>query len=453
VSDDFRLLDVTALDEPEFRPHVLTRGFWQGWRHYQRPVIVTFNGRGYDLPVLELSAFRYGLALSDWFSNQGPTYDQPRHRYNAQSHLDLMDLLSNFGAVRMTGGLNLLANLIGKPGKTQVDGSQVQEMYDRGETEAINGYCRCDVLDTYFVFLRTRVLVGQITLEREQELVEEARQWLETRRESCSAFDHYLKHWGLRKVLTLSRSSQGESIVRVASCPNNSIVSALLDRAAAHARAHQHGFAVAFFSAAVAADDTCHAQLQFGLYSFENASIAAACLHLANAYRSLGNADLARQYHQLALAAELKTSTADGLPPLLSDAARQGSAADRRDELGSVSEGMLPSGEELPPIEDLLSEGIAQFRAGERSDALATFAQVYRRSRAVRDWSVLATVTEWLGELFRTEGEWESAAQLFSVSARLHRSTGLNATARRLEQVAGRIDRALAKLSVPAEWN
>lgn len=196
VSEDYRLLDVTALDEPEFRPHVLTRGFWQGWRHYQRPVIVTFNGRGYDLPVLELSAFRYGLSLPDWFSTQGPTYDQPRHRYNAQSHLDLMDLLSNYGAVRMTGGLNLLANLIGKPGKTQVDGSQVQEMYDRGETDAINGYCRCDVLDTYFVFLRTRVLVGQLTLEREQELVDEARQWLEHRRESCSAFDHYLKHWG-----------------------------------------------------------------------------------------------------------------------------------------------------------------------------------------------------------------------------------------------------------------
>ncbi|WP_437187374.1 3'-5' exonuclease [Planctomicrobium sp. SH668] len=196
VSKEFELLDVAVLDDPHYRPHVITQHFWQGWRHYGRPTLVTFNGRGYDLPVLELAAYRYGISLPDWFNTSAPAYEQFRNRYNKNSHLDLMDLFGNFGATRMTGGLNLLANLIGKPGKTGVDGSQVQDMYDAGQVREINDYCRADVLDTYFVFLRTRVLLGQLTLEREQELVDQTRAWLEEKKTTFPAFAHYLSHWG-----------------------------------------------------------------------------------------------------------------------------------------------------------------------------------------------------------------------------------------------------------------
>ncbi|MBX3443308.1 MAG: 3'-5' exonuclease [Planctomyces sp.] len=196
VSREHRLLDVCVLDDPAYRPHVMTRLFWQGWRHYGRPVLVTFNGRGYDLPVLEYAAYRYGMSLPDWFNVNAPTYEQSRNRYNTRSHLDLVDLFSNFGATRVNGGLNLMARLIGKPGKTGVDGSQVQDMYDAGQTAEINDYCRCDVLDTYFVFLRTRVLLGRLTLEQEQELVEEAKRWIAERAGEVRAFSHYLENWG-----------------------------------------------------------------------------------------------------------------------------------------------------------------------------------------------------------------------------------------------------------------
>ncbi|WP_437226595.1 3'-5' exonuclease [Planctomicrobium sp. SH661] len=196
VSATFELLDVAVLDDPQYRPHVIAQGFWQGWRHYGRPTFVTFNGRGYDLPVLELAAFRFGIPLPDWFNTSAPAYEQFRNRYNRTSHLDLMDLFSNFGATRMPGGLNLLANLIGKPGKSGIDGSQVQDMYDAGQVKEINDYCRADVLDTYFVFLRSRVLLGQISLEREHELVAGTRAWLEERREQIPAFANYLSAWG-----------------------------------------------------------------------------------------------------------------------------------------------------------------------------------------------------------------------------------------------------------------
>jgi predicted PolB exonuclease-like 3'-5' exonuclease len=196
VSADFRLLDLVTLDDPGYRPHVMTEHFWRGWEKYKRPTLVSFNGRGFDLPLLELAAFRYGLSLGTWFSQSARSFEQPRNRYNTESHLDLLELLTNFGSSRFTGGLNLAANLLGKPGKMDVQGQMVWDMYRRGQIAEINDYCRCDVLDTYFVFLRSRVLVGQLPLETEQQLVAKTRQWLEQQAPQMPAYKQYLDRWG-----------------------------------------------------------------------------------------------------------------------------------------------------------------------------------------------------------------------------------------------------------------
>ena len=196
VAKDFRLLDLVVLDEPEFRPHIITEIFWRGWNAYKRPTLVSFNGRTFDIPLLELAAFRYGIEVPAWFNAAMKTYDQPRNRYNLESHLDVHDVLTNFGATRFTGGLNLAASLIGKPGKMTVQGHMVQDMFHQGRLAEINDYCRCDVLDTYFVFLRSRVLVGELTLENEHALVEQTRAWLTERTENMPVYAEYLNMWG-----------------------------------------------------------------------------------------------------------------------------------------------------------------------------------------------------------------------------------------------------------------
>lgn len=196
VSADFRLQDVVVLDEPRFRPHVMTENFWRGWEKYRRPTLVSFNGRSFDLPLLELAAFRYGLALPGWFNLSDPAYEQKRNRYNLQCHIDLHELLTNYGTTRFTGGLNLLANLLGKPGKMQVQGHMVQDMHEGGQLHEINDYCRCDVLDTYFVFLRTRVLLGQLPLDEEQTIIGETKHWLQDMAPQVRAYQIYLDHWG-----------------------------------------------------------------------------------------------------------------------------------------------------------------------------------------------------------------------------------------------------------------
>jgi predicted PolB exonuclease-like 3'-5' exonuclease len=196
VAADYRLLDIIALDEPHYRSHVMTDHFWRGWEAYKRPTLVTFNGRTFDVPLLELAAFRYGLSLPGWFALNAKTYDQPRNRYNTEAHLDLHDLLTNFGAARFSGGLNLAANLLGKPGKMDVQGYMVQDLYEAGQLAEINDYCRCDVLDTYFVFLRTAVMLGQLPLDQERERVAEARAWLVERAPTIPAYEQYLSQWG-----------------------------------------------------------------------------------------------------------------------------------------------------------------------------------------------------------------------------------------------------------------
>lgn len=196
VAADYRLLDVVALDEPQFRPHVMTEHFWRGWERYGRPTLVSFNGRSFDLPVLELAAFRYGISVPRWFNPAGKPNEQPRNRYNLESHLDLHELFTNFGTTRFTGGLNLVANLLGKPGKMEVQGHMIEDMHQAGRLQEINDYCRCDVLDTYFAFLRTRVLLGLLLLDDEQQIIAETKAWLEASAETSSAYRIYLARWG-----------------------------------------------------------------------------------------------------------------------------------------------------------------------------------------------------------------------------------------------------------------
>lgn len=196
VAADFRLLDLVALDEPQYRPHIITQHFWKGWEAYRRPTLVSFNGRGFDVPLLELAAYRYGISVPGWFNLQGKSYEQPRNRYNTEAHLDLHDVLTNFGAARFQGGLNLAASILGKPGKMDVQGHMVQDLYDAGKLAEITDYCRCDVLDTYFIFLRTAVMLGQLKLEQEQQLVHDARTWLEGQATIIPAFQQYLESFG-----------------------------------------------------------------------------------------------------------------------------------------------------------------------------------------------------------------------------------------------------------------
>ena len=196
IAKDFSLMDIVVLDDPAFHPHKICSDFWKGWLAYNRPTLVSFNGRGFDIPMLELAAFRYGISIPQWFAMETKMFDQPRYRYNTKFHIDLCDILTNSGATRFNGGLNLAASLLGKPGKMDTQGFMVQDMYEAGRLSEINDYCQCDVLDTYFVFLRTMVLTGKLPLAEEQILVKNTRDWIARQAETIPIYQQYLDNWG-----------------------------------------------------------------------------------------------------------------------------------------------------------------------------------------------------------------------------------------------------------------
>ncbi len=193
---DLSLVEIVSLDQPHHRPHVMTKHFWTGWQHYEQPTWVTFNGRTFDLPLMEQAAYRYGVPVPQWFNLTDRAYDQKRNRYNLHSHFDIHDVLTNFGSTWYRGGLNLAASLLGKPGKMDIQGDMVFDYYRQGRIQEINDYCRCDVLDTYFVFLRTCVLTGKITMDDERDRVESVKKHLESQASEYPIYQQYLDRWG-----------------------------------------------------------------------------------------------------------------------------------------------------------------------------------------------------------------------------------------------------------------
>ncbi len=191
VRGDLTIESIASLDEPDFRTEEISRAFWREVENsHPDTALVTFNGRGFDLPVMELMSFRYGIQARRYFG------DRQAGRYRAGvKHIDLQTWLSNYSAVRLNGGLNLLAKAIGCPGKGEVNGDAVYGLYHGGKKQEISDYCIGDVLDTYLVFLRTMVMQGEISPGRESDILSGVREYLSRGREAVPALGAYLDRW------------------------------------------------------------------------------------------------------------------------------------------------------------------------------------------------------------------------------------------------------------------
>lgn len=163
LDSDYQLLKLGAFggeeDAPPNESQVLEEfADFVGDRH---PTLVTFNGRRFDLPVLANRMLKHGVPFPAYYAGRsgGPDY---RYRYNDEGHLDLADVMTDFGASRMPR-LDALAQLVGMPGKMGVDGSKVQSMHEQGKHAEIRDYCLHDVVQTTFVFLRSELLRGRLS--------------------------------------------------------------------------------------------------------------------------------------------------------------------------------------------------------------------------------------------------------------------------------------------------
>ncbi|HUW98941.1 MAG TPA: 3'-5' exonuclease [Acidiferrobacter sp.] len=142
----------------------LIHRFFEGIERFS-PTLVSWNGSGFDLPVLHYRALLHKIPCARyWESGDGdPAFRWNNYlsRYHAR-HTDVMDVLSGYQA-RATAPLDEIATFLGFPGKQGHAGSEVWERFRKGELAGIRAYCETDVLNTYLVFLRLEGMRGHLT--------------------------------------------------------------------------------------------------------------------------------------------------------------------------------------------------------------------------------------------------------------------------------------------------
>ena len=146
-------LKVWSLGERDSSEAELIQRFYDGIERYT-PQLVSWNGGGFDLPVLHYRGLIHGVVASRYWDLGDGDYADSRDfkwnnyisRYHTR-HLDLMDLLAMYQP-RANAPLDDLAKLIGFPGKLGMDGSKVWEAWQNGEIAGIRDYCETDVMNT-----------------------------------------------------------------------------------------------------------------------------------------------------------------------------------------------------------------------------------------------------------------------------------------------------------------
>ena len=182
--DQLQVWSLGAVDSPE---DDLIRRFFSGIDRL-RPTLVSWNGSGFDLPVLHYRMLRHGISSPTYWDSGDRDRDfrwnNYLNRYHAR-HLDLMDVLSAYQG-RGRASLEHVALLIGLPGKLGMSGDQVFEYWREGRIAEIRSYCETDVLNTYLIWLRFELMRGQLTAAELAAELARVREWLA---------EHAEPHW------------------------------------------------------------------------------------------------------------------------------------------------------------------------------------------------------------------------------------------------------------------
>jgi predicted PolB exonuclease-like 3'-5' exonuclease len=156
--DGLRVRSLDGASEPESK---LVQGFYRTLAKYS-PNLVSWNGSGFDLQVLNYRAMVHGVQAPR-FWDQGEDdrdfrYNNYISRYHSR-HTDLMDLLALYNG-RANAPLDQLARLCGFPGKLGMDGGQVWTAWQAGRRAEVRDYCETDVVNTWLLYCRFQLMRG-----------------------------------------------------------------------------------------------------------------------------------------------------------------------------------------------------------------------------------------------------------------------------------------------------
>ena len=184
TEDQLQVWSVGSVDSPE---DDLLRRFFGGLEKL-RPTLVSWNGSGFDLPVLHYRMLKHGIAAPTYWDtgelDRDFRWNNYLNRYHAR-HIDLMDVLSGY-QLRGRASLEHVAALLSLPGKLGMGGDKVWDAWREGRLDEIRGYCETDVLNTYLVYLRFELIRGRLSAAAHAAELTRVRAWLAERSE---------RHW------------------------------------------------------------------------------------------------------------------------------------------------------------------------------------------------------------------------------------------------------------------
>jgi len=185
---------IWTLGEPGAPEAEIIQRFYDGIEKYT-PDLVSWNGGGFDLPVLHYRALRHGVQAPRYWESgdedQAFRYNNYLNRYHMR-HTDLMDVLSSFQA-RARVSLQAAATLLGLPGKLGMSGDKVWDTYLDGRLDLIRNYCETDVLNTFLIYLRFELMRGRLNRDEYTTEVAFIRDTLRT--QGRPHFDEFLAAW------------------------------------------------------------------------------------------------------------------------------------------------------------------------------------------------------------------------------------------------------------------
>jgi predicted PolB exonuclease-like 3'-5' exonuclease len=146
---------IWTLGEEEESEQDIIQRFFAGLDKFQ-PTLVSWNGGGFDLPVLHYRSMIHNISAPIYWENgeNFPAFKWNNYtgRYH-QRHTDIMDVMANYQN-RAFAPLDEFAQTLGLPGKIGLDGAEVYPAFLNGKLREICDYCEADVLNTHLIYLR-----------------------------------------------------------------------------------------------------------------------------------------------------------------------------------------------------------------------------------------------------------------------------------------------------------
>ncbi len=190
----YLLRELRSGGEAGFDERQLLEGFF-GYFERLKPRLVSFNGRGFDLPVLKYRAMVHGVT-APWLYDAGDKWNSYQSRYSSDWHCDLLEVLSDFGASARVS-LDEVCAAMGFPGKFGVSGGDVAAMIDDGRVDDVRHYCETDVLNTYLVYLRLGLHRGTLTRDGYNAAIADIVSLIEQEGAKRPYLNEFMDAWGI----------------------------------------------------------------------------------------------------------------------------------------------------------------------------------------------------------------------------------------------------------------